>query len=107
MIYAAATIATGKVISTAPVACLNAKGVFYLRGHIDLHKVTPYSRSCILQGWHTHLPFGRRSGLMDIATIVGFLSAFVLVLLATENPMGFFCSVCTISSWPHNRALII
>ena len=44
---------------------------------------------------------------MDIATIVGFLSAFVLVLLATENPMGFFCSVCTISSWPHNRALII
>ena len=39
-IYAAATIATGKVISTAPVACLNAKGVFYLRGHIDLHKVT-------------------------------------------------------------------
>ena len=27
---------------------------------------------------------------MDIATIVGFLSAFVLVLLATENPMGFF-----------------
>ena len=27
---------------------------------------------------------------MDIATIVGFLSAFVLVLLATENPIGFF-----------------
>ena len=27
---------------------------------------------------------------MDIATIVGFLSAFALVLLATENPMGFF-----------------
>ena len=27
---------------------------------------------------------------MDSATIVGFLSAFVLVLLATENPIGFF-----------------
>ena len=39
MIYAVATIATGRVISTAPVACLNAKGAFYLRVHIDLHKV--------------------------------------------------------------------